>query len=546
MKQGGTFDFVIVGAGSAGCVLAERLSANPRHKVLLIEAGGSDQRFKIKMPLGYGLTFADPKVNWRYQTEADAGLQGRAGYWPRGKVIGGSSSINAMAYVRGLPYDFDDWERAGATGWNWNSARSAFDAIERRSEQDEGGPVWVTDTRDRMHPFTTHFLNAGRELGWSQPDNMNVPPKGQNDRSGEGLTYMRSTVRDGRRWSAADAFLHPAKKRGNLTVIRNALVERVIVENGRARGVILSHRGTQQKVRAARETILSTGAIGSPQLLQLSGIGPADLLRPLGIQPVADLPEVGRGLQDHLCVSQYFWSTEPTLNQELGTRLGQVLAGLNYVLRRRGPLSVPVNQCGGFVRSEGARVADVQLYCNPVSYVTPPIGQPQIDRDSGFALCSQPCRPTSRGEIAIRSSNPLETPAILPNSLSTQEDRDGAVRASRILQALAQAPSIARVTQERRAPDIVGMGDAELLENFKARAGTVYHPTCTCRMGTNSRDSVVDNRLRVHGVGGLRVVDASAFPNITSGNTNAPTMMLAWRAAELILEDTAQKSLAAE
>lgn len=529
------FDYIIVGAGSAGCVLADRLSASGRHKVLLIEAGGSDRRFWIKVPLGYGKTFNDARVNWRYMAQPDPGLNGRRAYWPRGRVVGGSSSINAMAYLRGLPQDFDDWERAGAKGWNWDNVRRTYEEIETQTgpEGDIGnGPLVVSDVGTRMHPFSEHFLSAARQMGWTISPNLNGS-------DAEGMTRLRGTLRAGRRWSAADAFLRPALKRGNLRLVSAALVERVLLEGARATGVRYRQGGAITTVHARREVILSAGAINSPQLLQLSGIGPAHLLKQHGIKIVHDLQQVGQGLQDHLGLSHYYRANAETLNNRLGSWRGQMVAGLQYLLTRKGPLSLPVNQISGFVRShESIPTADIQIYCNPMSYVTDTLGNTGIDPEPGFLLCAQPCRPTSRGHIRIASANPDTAPEIQPNSLATEADRQLAVRASHILRSLAQTPAIRAVTQDRLTPDIVSMSDEEMLENFRSRASTVFHPTCTCRMGTDPSNSVLDSSLRVHGITGLRVADASAFPNITSGNTNAPVMMLAARGAALILEDT--------
>lgn len=531
------YDYIIVGAGSAGCVLANRLSENTRHKVLLLEAGGSDAKFWIKTPLGYAKTFADPKVNWRYSTAPDNGLNGRETYWPRGRVIGGSGSINAMAYLRGLPHDFDDWEQAGATGWGWSSVKKTYDAIESNSEilpngkrHTRGdGPLLVSDLSDQMHPFSKHFLKAAVDMGWPVSDNINGAEN-------EGLSMVRSTVRHGRRWSTADAYLRPARKRSNLHIVTGALVERVVLHQGRATGVTYRIGNQIHLANAGKEVILSAGAINSPQLLQLSGIGPVDLLKKHGIAVYQDLRQVGQGLQDHLAISHYFRATEPTLNNKLGNVFGQMMAGARYLLTRTGPLSVPVNQVSGYVRSNGSIAApDVQIYCNPMSYTTTKSDRPGVESKPGFLVCAQLSRPTSRGSVNIASDDPTCAPIIQPNSLSTNQDCVMAVQASKTLQTLVQTPTIRAVTKERLAPDITEMTDDEMLENFRNRAGTVFHPSCTCRMGNDATDSVLDANLRVHGVKGLRVVDASAFPNVTSGNTNAPTIMLAARAAGIIL-----------
>ena len=534
-----SYDYIIVGAGSAGCVLADRLSACGRHKVLLIEAGGSDRRFWIRVPVGYAKTFRARAVNWRYMAEADPGLGGREAYWPRGRVIGGSSSINAMAYLRGLPQDFDDWAAAGATGWDWATVRATFEAMETRvppgggtkSPVRGGGPVVVSDLTDRMHPFSRQFLDAARQMGWPTPDRFHAG-------DGEGLAPLHSTVRGGRRWSSADAHLRPALGRSNLRLITNALVLNVEMDQRRAIGVRYRIGDRTCVAHARGEVVLSAGAVNAPQLLQLSGIGPADLLKRHGLEVRHVLAEVGRGLQDHLGISHMFGATEPTLNNILGRWPGRLTAGARYLLARNGPLSVPVNQVGGFVRSDApAAQPDLQIYCNPMSYRTDASGETRVDGQAGYLLCAQPCRPTSRGEIRLASADPADPPVIQPNSLSTAYDRDMAIRAGRILADLAQTPALRAVTRDRHVPDLPDWDDETLLADFRDRASTVFHPTSTCRMGRSPDTSVLDARLRVHGIGGLRVVDASAFPNVTSGNINAPVMMLATRGAALILED---------
>lgn len=527
------YDYVIVGAGSAGCVMADRLSRDGRFRVLLLEAGGSDARMWIKIPVGYAINFANPVLNWGYHTDADDGLGGRSIYWPRGRVIGGSSSINAMAYVRGQPRDFDDWAAAGADGWGWDAVRESFAGMETGPDRaGSSGPVWVQDLSDQMHPFSRRFLSAATQAGYAVVDDMN--------REGaEGLGYYRSNVRQGRRWSAADAFLRPAMKRANLTVLTHAHVSRLEFAGKAVGGLTYVRHGTSHRVIAHKEVILSGGAINTPQLLQLSGIGPEALLRSHGIEVRQDLPQVGEGLQDHLAITHQFRANTETLNSTLGRPIGRLRAGVRYVLSRRGPLSVPVNQVGGFVRSgSDAGAPDIQLFCNPASYEITPAGKILLDREAGYLLSAQVCRPTSRGAVHIRSGDYHDVPSIRANSLATDEDCRSAVRASRAVRALSQTAALRAVTSEAKCDKFDGMDDAALLDDFRARASTVFHPTCTCRMGQSAGDSVVNARLQVHGVSGLRVVDASAFPNITSGNTNAPTMMLAMRAADMILRDT--------
>ena len=340
-----SFDYIIVGAGSAGCVLAERLSQSGRHKVLVLEAGGRGWSPWIALPLGYGKTFFDPKVNWKYQSEPEAALAGRSGYWPRGKVVGGSGAINALVYARGLPRDFDDWAAAGATGWNWDAVRQTYEAMETRCGIDGGcegsGPLHVQDVSDQIHPANRHFFAAAKELGLPRTEDINGS-------TSEGATAYRINTRHGRRMHSARAFLKPALKRPNVTLMTNALAERIVFEGKRAVAVQVIRGGRRLTLRAGREIILAAGAVTSPRLLQLSGIGPADLMKSHGIVPLLDAPHVGGNLQDHLGINYYFRATEPTLNNVLRPFLGKVRAALQYALTRRGPLALSVNQCGGY------------------------------------------------------------------------------------------------------------------------------------------------------------------------------------------------------
>ncbi|MCU4651790.1 GMC family oxidoreductase N-terminal domain-containing protein [Roseibacterium sp. SDUM158016] len=529
------FDYIIVGAGSAGCVLAERLSADGRARVLVLEAGGSDRRAKIRVPIGYGMSFHDPRVNWRFQAGPDPELDNRRMYWPRGKVLGGSSAINAMVYARGLPGDFDDWEAAGNPGWGAATAAGVFNRIERRitpAGTEGEGPLHVSDRRAEYHPLGRHYLKAAQTLGLPEGDTV----------TGEGVGPYWTTTKGGRRHSAADAFLRPAMARRNLKVITGAEVLGLEFRDLRATGVRYRKGGETRRADCRGEVILSAGSVKSPQLLQLSGIGPGALLSRFGIEVRLDAPGVGGALQDHLSMTYSFRCTEPTLNQVLGGLPGQVGAALRYLLRRDGPLSLSVNQMGGLVRSRpGLARADTQLYCNPLSYSTVyrdrrPLLQP--DRWPGFILGYNPCRPTSRGRIDIDSPDPTAQPAITPNSLSTNTDIADMIAGARLIERMLETSAMRGLIAGPNGFSPVGQSDDALLADIRARAATVYHPCGTCRMAPREAGGVVDPSLRVWGAEGLRVVDASIFPNITSANTNAPTIMAAMRAADLILAGT--------
>ena len=532
------FDYIIVGAGSAGCVLAERLSASGRNKVLVLEAGGRGWSPWIALPLGYGKTFFDPKVNWKYETEPEDALAGRTSYWPRGKVVGGSGAINALVYARGLPRDFDDWAAAGATGWGWETVRRTYEEMETRfdvnGEGQGSGPLHVQDVSDQIHPVNRHFFSAAAALGLPYTQNIN-------SHDGEGAAAYRINTSRGRRMHSARAFLKPALKRANVTLMTGVQAERIIFEGTRAVAVQVVRKGTRQTLRASREIILSSGSVASPRLLQLSGIGPADLLKSHGIMPLLDVPQVGGNLQDHLGINYFFRATEPTLNNVLRPFVGKLRAAFQYALTQRGPLALSVNQSGGFFRSSPDQThPDQQLYFNPVTYTTTPNGTRTVvqpDPFPGFIIGFQPTRPTSRGRIDISSADPTAPPRIRPNSLGTDEDLAQVMAGGRLCQRLIKTAELDRLVDSAMNPDLRQMDDARILADFRQRCGTVFHPVGTCRMGQDARDAVVCSRLKVHGVQGLRVADASVFPNLTSGNTNAPTMMLAHRAADLILED---------
>jgi choline dehydrogenase len=529
------FDYIIVGAGSAGCVLADRLSASGRYRVLVLEAGGSDRRFWIKVPIGYGRTFFDARVNWKFETDPDAGIKGRKAYWPRGRVVGGSSSINALVYCRGLPSDFDDWRAAGNPGWGWTDVMPFFERSEHVTDDERSrgtGPLHVTNVRHEIHPVSRHYFAAAKELGLTFTRDFNGPDP-------EGVGSYNITTHRGFRQSAADAFLRPALSRANCKLEMRALVRRILISDRRATGVEYELGGGIQTARARCEVILCAGAVNSPQILQLSGVGPGPILQRFGLDVVLDNPAVGGNLQDHLAVSYFYKSREPTLNDVLHPWSGKLVAGLRYLLTRRGPLSISVNQCGGFVRSgPQAPRPDLQLYFNPITYTAAPTGKrPLMNPDpySGFLLSFQPCRPKSRGRIDIRSPKPGDPPAIAPNSLSTTEDIADVVAGGRFMQRIIATTAMRNLVAEAVPPSLGAMTDEDIVEDFRLRCGTVFHPVGTCGMGADPSRYVVDSQLRVHGIERLRVVDASVFPNITSGNTNAPTLMVAQRGANFIL-----------
>ena len=533
------FDYIIVGAGSAGSVLAERLTASGRHRVLVLEAGGSDRRFFVDMPLGYGKLFYDPAVNWLYETEPDPGLAGNRDFWPRGKILGGSSSINAMVYIRGHAEDYRDWEAAGNPGWGWAEVLAAYRAMEDNEAggnewRGAGGPLFISDNKQGLHPLVDAYVKSAGAVGLPYNADFNGAEQ-------EGAGSYQLTVKGGRRNSAARAFLRPAMKRRNLVVETGAHVTAVVMAGRRAIGVDYRRNGQTLRVLAGREVILCGGAVNTPQLLELSGIGDAALLAGLGLGVVQHNPNVGNHLNDHQGINYTWRMTVPTLNQALRPWWGKLWHGMNYLLRGQGPLAKSINHGGGFFRTDpGQPRPNMQLYMQAFSTLIPRNGERPLltpDPFAGMSLGLSNCRPTSRGTIHIASADPMAAPLIRANVFSTDNDVQEMLDAVKFLRKLAAAEPLRSLIAEELRPGPSVQDDEALIADFRARSGTVYHPSCTARMGADPATSVVDARLRVYGLSGLRVCDASVFPNLIAGNTNGPAMMVGWKGAGIILAD---------
>ncbi|VTV14573.1 Choline dehydrogenase [Variovorax sp. WDL1] len=535
------FDYIVVGAGSAGCVLAGRLSEDPATRVLLLEAGPADNSLWIHLPICYGKTMWSSTYNWRFETDPDPNMNGRRIYWPRGKTLGGSSSINGLIYIRGQREDYDHWAALGNPGWGYDDVLPYFiksEGNQRGADAFHGadGPLKVSDIGAK-HELIEAFIEGAQQIG-----PLSVKRTGDfNGAEQAGAGYYQLTTHQGWRCSTAKAYLGPAKGRSNLRIATEALATGLVFEGRRAVGVRYTQGGAAKTARCRAEVLLSAGAIQSPQLLQLSGIGPRALLEQRGVPLVHELPGVGENLQDHLQIRLGYECTKPiTTNDQLNSWIGQARMGLEWLMHRSGPLAVGINQGGCFMRAQtdanGQPVADTPDIQFHVATLSADMAGGKVHPWSGFTLSICQLRPESRGHIRIRSRDPAEPPEMQPNYLATERDRATAVAGVKAARAIAASPAMRPYVRREVKPGPDAKSDADLLEFCRNNGATIFHPSGTCRMGSD-RMAVVDARLRVHGVGGLRVVDCSVMPTLVSGNTNAPAVMMAEKAVDLIRED---------
>ena len=525
------FDYIIVGGGSSGCVLANRLSEDPNNSVCLIEAGSKDKSPWIHLPIGYAKTMWDPKVNWKFQTEPDPGMNHRQIYWPRGKTLGGSSSINGLIFIRGQKEDYDGWCDLGNPGWGWDDVLPYFKKAEGNDRlggplHSQTGPLKASSI-PKKHVLVEAFKKSANALGVPNTEDFN-------NLTQEGVGYFQLSTYKGFRCSAAVAYLKPAKKRPNLEILTNSQVSKVIFENKKAIGIEFIENGIKKTLRANKEVILSAGAIQSPQILQLSGVGPAKLLQEFNIPVIHDLPGVGENLQDHLQFRLIYELNQPiSTNDQLSSWFGQLKMGLDWLLFRSGPLAIGINQGGLFTRvMKGSKTPDIQFH---MATLSAEMAGGKVHPFSGFTMSVCQLRPESRGFVRIQSADPLIPPKMFANYLATQHDRDTSVAAVNFARKISQTEPLRSLITREVKPNNPKTDD-EVLEYCRNNGATIFHPTGTCQMGPDSNPmAVLDSSLRVRGVQGLRVVDCSAMPTVPSGNTNWPAVMLGERAADLIL-----------
>ncbi len=532
------FDIVIIGAGSAGCIVANQLISKTNNKILLIEAGPSDKNPIIKIPLGYGMTFYNKNLNWNFYSVKQKNLFQRKVYFPRGKVIGGSGSINAMVYTRGLKNDYKDWSNNENDIWSWQNILKTYETIEKKicnfDQTDTKNKIFVNDVSDYHHPILDNFFYASKEIGFNFNKNLNTNPSNQ-------VGHYNINTRNGYRFTSSDGFLKPILNHPNLKVLKNSLVKKINIDKNKVSSIDILNNGKKTNIKANIGVISCAGSIMTPHLLFHSGIGPANHLHKFGIKVILDSPNVGKNLQDHIGIDYLYKSKIDTLNKSLGKWTGRINSFVKYLYNRSGPLSLSINQAGGFVNWKSKdEFPNIQLYFNPLTYsISYNNKRPLLrtDKFNGFIIGFNTCRPKSKGKIELFSNNFNDAPMIDPNYLDNEQDIHDLKCAFDIVRNISNSQHIKRISNGPVKTDPLNLNDKELIDHFKNEAGSVYHPCGTCRMDDTIQKGVVSKKLKVHGTDNLWIVDASVFPNIPSGNINAPVMMTAYNASQLIIND---------